>query len=158
MDVTAVAIHNDQKNSMIFAKLFLQSISLLLSSEVTVTLVKSLGVLVVLYAVVFSSRFRLVFGFLRKSGLVLTKDLLNFLSITLFHKRSPLLALLISLSLWIKIYIFFYNVRNIFVLNKVALSGEDDKRIVMKDRIRTMAYGHCKARSLRNLVGSASEQ
>ena len=27
-------------------------------------------------------------------------------------------------------------------VNKVALSGDDDKRIIMKDRIRTMAYGH----------------
>ena len=40
-------------------------------------------------------------------------------------------------------------------VNKVALSGEDDKRIVMEDRIRTLAYGHCKAR---NVVGSASDQ
>ena len=30
-------------------------------------------------------------------------------------------------------------------INKVALSGDDDKRIVMKDRIRTMAYGHYRA-------------
>ena len=29
-------------------------------------------------------------------------------------------------------------------VNKTALSGDDDKRIVMKDRIRTMAYGHFK--------------
>ena len=28
------------------------------------------------------------------------------------------------------------------MLNKVALNGNDDKRIVMEDRIRTMAYGH----------------
>ena len=34
-------------------------------------------------------------------------------------------------------------------VNKVALSGEDDKRIVLENRIRTLAYGH------RNLVGSA---
>ena len=27
-------------------------------------------------------------------------------------------------------------------VNKTALSGDDDKRIVMKDRIQTMAYGH----------------
>ena len=27
-------------------------------------------------------------------------------------------------------------------VNKTALSGDDDKRIVLKDRIRTMAYGH----------------
>ena len=27
-------------------------------------------------------------------------------------------------------------------VNKVALSGDDDKRIVMEDRIQTMAYGH----------------
>ena len=27
-------------------------------------------------------------------------------------------------------------------VNKVALSGDDDKRIVMEDRIRTLAYGH----------------
>ena len=27
-------------------------------------------------------------------------------------------------------------------VNKVALSGDDDKRNVMEDRIRTMAYGH----------------
>ena len=30
-------------------------------------------------------------------------------------------------------------------VNKVALSGNDDKRIVMADRIRTMAYGHREA-------------
>ena len=30
-------------------------------------------------------------------------------------------------------------------VNKTALSGDDDKRIVMKDRIRTMAYGHYRA-------------
>ena len=27
-------------------------------------------------------------------------------------------------------------------INKVALSGNDDKRIIMEDRIRTLAYGH----------------
>ena len=27
-------------------------------------------------------------------------------------------------------------------INKVALNGNDDKRIIMADRIRTMAYGH----------------
>ena len=27
-------------------------------------------------------------------------------------------------------------------VNKAALSGDDDKRIVHSDRIRTMAYGH----------------
>ena len=27
-------------------------------------------------------------------------------------------------------------------INKVALSGNDDKRIISKDRIRTLAYGH----------------
>ena len=27
-------------------------------------------------------------------------------------------------------------------VNKTALSGDDDKRIVGEDRIRTMAYGH----------------
>ena len=27
-------------------------------------------------------------------------------------------------------------------VNKTALSGDDDKRIVHSDRIRTMAYGH----------------
>ena len=27
-------------------------------------------------------------------------------------------------------------------INRVALNGNDDKRIVMEDRIRTMAYGH----------------
>ena len=27
-------------------------------------------------------------------------------------------------------------------VNKVALNGSDDKRIIMADRIRTMAYGH----------------
>ena len=32
-------------------------------------------------------------------------------------------------------------------VNKTALSGDDDKRIVMKDRIRTMAYGHYKVAS-----------
>ena len=30
-------------------------------------------------------------------------------------------------------------------VNKTALSGDGDKRIVMKDRIRTMAYGHYQA-------------
>ena len=30
-------------------------------------------------------------------------------------------------------------------INKIALSGNDDKRIIMEDRIRTMAYGHYKA-------------
>ena len=30
-------------------------------------------------------------------------------------------------------------------INKVALSGNDDKRIIMEDRIRTMAHGHYKA-------------
>ena len=29
-------------------------------------------------------------------------------------------------------------------VNKTALSGDDDKRIVNSDRIRTMAYGHFK--------------
>jgi hypothetical protein len=29
-------------------------------------------------------------------------------------------------------------------MNKVALSGEDDKRIVQDDRIHTLAYGHYK--------------
>ena len=32
-------------------------------------------------------------------------------------------------------------------VNKTALSGDDDKRIVGEDRIRTMAYGHYKAAS-----------
>ena len=32
-------------------------------------------------------------------------------------------------------------------VNKVALSGDDDKRIVMEDRIRTMAYGHRRTRT-----------
>ena len=27
-------------------------------------------------------------------------------------------------------------------MNKTALSGDDDKRIVGEDKIRTMAYGH----------------
>jgi len=27
-------------------------------------------------------------------------------------------------------------------INKVALSAEDDKRIIMEDRISTLAYGH----------------
>ena len=27
-------------------------------------------------------------------------------------------------------------------INKVALNGNDDKRIIMADRIKTMAYGH----------------
>ena len=27
-------------------------------------------------------------------------------------------------------------------INKIALSGNDDKRVIMEDRIRTMAYGH----------------
>ena len=27
-------------------------------------------------------------------------------------------------------------------INKVALNGNDDKRIIMADRIRTMVYGH----------------
>ena len=30
-------------------------------------------------------------------------------------------------------------------VNKTALSGDDDKRIVSGDRIRTMAYGHYRA-------------
>ena len=28
------------------------------------------------------------------------------------------------------------------VLTQFALSGNDDKRVIMEDRIRTMAYGH----------------
>ena len=27
-------------------------------------------------------------------------------------------------------------------VNKVALSAEDDKRVIMEDRIHTLAYGH----------------
>ena len=27
-------------------------------------------------------------------------------------------------------------------VNKVALNGEDDKRVVLQDRIQTLAYGH----------------
>ena len=34
-------------------------------------------------------------------------------------------------------------------INKVALSGNDDKRIIMEDRIQTLAYGHYSLRSLR---------
>ena len=33
-------------------------------------------------------------------------------------------------------------------VNKVALSGDDDKRIVMSDRIRTLAYGHYRAETI----------
>ena len=34
-------------------------------------------------------------------------------------------------------------------INKVALSGNDDKRIILEDRIQTLAYGHYSLRSLR---------
>ena len=33
-------------------------------------------------------------------------------------------------------------------VNKVALSGDDDKRIVMSDRIRTLVYGHYRAETI----------
>ena len=33
-------------------------------------------------------------------------------------------------------------------INKVALSGDDDKRIISEDRIHTLAYGHYSLRSL----------
>ena len=41
-------------------------------------------------------------------------------------------------------------------INKVALSGNDDKRIIMSDRIRTMAYGHYSIESEAE-TGSESE-
>ena len=33
-------------------------------------------------------------------------------------------------------------------INKVALSGDDDKRIILEDKIHTLAYGHYSLRSL----------
>jgi len=33
------------------------------------------------------------------------------------------------------------------VVNKVALSSEDDKRHVLEDRIHTLAYGHYRLKS-----------
>ena len=33
-------------------------------------------------------------------------------------------------------------------INKIALNGDDDKRIVMEDRIHTLAYGHYSLGSL----------
>ena len=29
-------------------------------------------------------------------------------------------------------------------INKVALSADDDKRLILEDGIHTLAYGHCK--------------
>ena len=44
-------------------------------------------------------------------------------------------------------------------VNKIALSADDDKRIIMKDGISTLAYEHYKAvaekaENLRNQLGS----
>ena len=41
-------------------------------------------------------------------------------------------------------------------VNKVALSGDDDKRIIMKDTTRTMAYGHYLMRTEANPTGGTT--
>ena len=41
-------------------------------------------------------------------------------------------------------------------VNKVALSHEDDKRIIREDRIHTYAYGHFRTKSGGNSVSSGT--
>jgi len=36
-------------------------------------------------------------------------------------------------------------------INKIALSAEDDKRVIMEDGISTLAYGHYKLTAVRFL-------
>ena len=43
-------------------------------------------------------------------------------------------------------------------VNKIALSGDDDKRIIMKDRIRTMAYGHYLTESGETVSGTSEAE
>jgi len=38
-------------------------------------------------------------------------------------------------------------------VNKVALSAEDDKRVIMEDGIHTLAYGHYSLKKLRGFIG-----
>ena len=38
-------------------------------------------------------------------------------------------------------------------VNKVALSAEDDKRVIMEDGIHTKAYGHYRLKKLRGFIG-----
>ena len=38
-------------------------------------------------------------------------------------------------------------------VNKVALSAEDDKRVIMEDGIHTLAYGHYRLKKLRGFIG-----
>ena len=38
-------------------------------------------------------------------------------------------------------------------INKIALNGNDDKRIVMKDRIHTLAYGHYSSQPTEDTIG-----
>ena len=44
------------------------------------------------------------------------------------------------------------------ILTQFALSGNDDKRIIMEDRIHTLAYGHYSLRSLRSLRSLGSNR
>jgi len=41
------------------------------------------------------------------------------------------------------------HLHDVYTEEKVALSPEDDKRVIMEDRIHTLAYGHYRLKKLK---------